>query len=138
MTGAVPHDYSLLELNASQRPFDNDQPNTKMSWTNFSTFYQTANKWNFPIQAVDEEEEKNEDNNTQNNHKNGLPPPNNDNNTADMFVNRGSRQSVDILADEMSAKWSFNPNNPNPTAQNNASSPITVSNSNYTVLQSEE
>eukprot|EP00486_Rosalina_sp_Unknown_P001741 CAMPEP_0201569056 /NCGR_PEP_ID=MMETSP0190_2-20130828/10523_1 /ASSEMBLY_ACC=CAM_ASM_000263 /TAXON_ID=37353 /ORGANISM="Rosalina sp." /LENGTH=206 /DNA_ID=CAMNT_0047990955 /DNA_START=32 /DNA_END=656 /DNA_ORIENTATION=- len=43
------YDYSYLELNAIQRPFDYNQTNRRLSWDDFTVFYQNANDWDYPV-----------------------------------------------------------------------------------------
>jgi len=48
MTRTMSYDYSYLELNAIQRPFDYNK-NRRLSWDDFNIFYQNANDWDYPI-----------------------------------------------------------------------------------------
>jgi len=59
------------------------------SWDDFSTFYKTANHWDYPVDA------------------DAIARRESAKKAGDIFNNHGSRQSMDILAEEMADKWSF-------------------------------
>eukprot|EP01084_Bolivina_argentea_P104521 187140_1 len=97
------HDSNYIETKTSQQPFSDKPKSSKLSWEDFSMFYKTANDWDYPVN----DDTKNAESNS------------NLTSNDDMFKNHGSHHSMDILADEMNTKWSYNLNNNENTINKN-------------------
>jgi len=101
-----------MEMNAASHPFDYSQPNSRLSWSDFSEFYKNANEWgDYPV------DNRSASTSAASPLKNGLAAASaaaaKQLDNADIFKNHGSRNSMDVLADEMNNKWSYDVNNAN-------------------------